>query len=114
MKNKDIGVIGYWFATNYGGVASYYSLYQKIKKLGYSPFLVETPYLETDKEGLDTFPRKFFKSIDAKVSKCYKLEELEQLNELTSTFILGSDQVLTSSSIKWFGKLFLMEFKSYV
>ena len=110
MNNKDVAIIGYWFATNYGGVASYYSLYKKIKEMGYSPFLVETPYLETDKEGLDTFPRNFLKSIDAKVSDCYKVEELTELNKLTNTFVLGSDQVLTSSSIKWFGKLFLMEF----
>lgn len=112
-NNKNVGVIGYWFATNYGGVASYYSLYKKIEKMGYTPFLVESPYMEVDKEGTDTFPRTFFSSIGAKVSQCYKNDNLSELNKLANTFILGSDQVLTSSSIRAFGKLFLMDFADY-
>ena len=51
MDDKRIGIIGYWFATNYGGVASYYSLYNNLKKMGYYPFLVENPYYYTDREG---------------------------------------------------------------
>ena len=108
--DKKVGVIGYWFATNYGGVASYFSLYKKIEEMGYEPFLVETPYLDTDKEGTDTFPRHFFSNENVKVSKWHNISELFKLNELANTFILGSDQVLTSSSIRAFGKLFLMEF----
>lgn len=110
MSNKDIGIIGYWFATNYGGVASYFSLYKKIEEMGYQPFLVETPYLDTDKEGIDTFPRHFFEDKNVRISKWHSISELYKLNELANTFILGSDQVLTSSSIRAFGKLFLMEF----
>ncbi len=112
MQNRDktVGIIGYWFATNYGGVASYYSLYKTIESLGFIPVLIETPYLESDKEGKDTFSRKFFREMNAKISACYTLTELTQLNDLADTFVLGSDQVLTSSSIRAFGKLFLMEF----
>lgn len=107
---KNVGIVGYWFATNYGGVASYYSLYKKIEQLGYMPFLVETPYLEDDREGKDTFSRHFFSEIGAKISSCYKINELGNLNKEADIFVLGSDQVLTSSSIRAFGKLFLMEF----
>lgn len=109
-KPYDIGIIGYWFATNYGGVSSYYSLYKKLEKAGYSPCFIETPYLATDKEGMDTFPREFFDNINANVSRCYTIDELDKLNELADTFVLGSDQVLTSFAIRVFGKLFLMEF----
>lgn len=108
--DKNVGIAGYWFATNYGGVASYYSLYRKIEQLGYCPFFIETPYLDSDREGLDTFPRKFFGSRGVRISSSYKTDELKELNELANTFVLGSDQVLTSSSIKAFGSLFLMEF----
>lgn len=107
---SKIGIIGYWFATNYGGVASYYSLYKMIEKLSYKPFLVENPYFETDREGDDVFSRNFFKSEGASICKGYNNSQLNELNNLANTFILGSDQVLTSSSIKAFGKLFLMEF----
>lgn len=108
--DRNIGILGYWFATNYGGVASYYSLYRKIEQMGYLPFLVETPYLESDKEGIDTFSRNFFKDENARISDYYKMDELQELNKISNTFILGSDQVLTTSSIRAFGKMFLMEF----
>ncbi len=112
MENnrKKLGIIGYWFATNYGGVASYYSLYHNLREWGYAPFLVENPYYYTDKEGVDVFSRNLFKEINAEISEPYDNEHLNSLNEKADTFILGSDQVLTRSSIRAFGKLFLMEF----
>lgn len=109
-NKRNVGIIGYWFATNYGGVASYYSLYRTIKGLDYRPFLVENPYFYTDKEGEDVFSRNLFKEIGADICEPYGIEDLEELNQKADTFILGSDQVLTTSSIRSFGKLFLMEF----
>lgn len=108
--SKKVGIIGYWFATNYGGVSSYFSLYEKVKELGYEPFLVENPYFETDKEGDDVFSRNLFRAENCKIAQGYNNDNLAELNKLADTFLLGSDQVLTTSSIKYFGKLFLMEF----
>lgn len=110
MENKKIGIIGYWFATNYGGVASYYSLYRCMKEWGYHPFFIENPYYFTDKEGVDVFSRNFFKEINADICEPYDIDNLTNLNEKADIFVLGSDQVLTSASVKSFGKLFLMEF----
>lgn len=107
---KEVAIIGYWFATNYGGVASYYSLYQAVKQLGYNPFFVENPYYKVDKEGEDVFSKNFFRNEGLQISKGYDNDNLYQLNNLSDIFLLGSDQVLTSSSIKTFGKLFLMDF----
>lgn len=109
-NKNSIGIVGYWFATNYGGVASYFSLYSTLKKMGYNPFLVENPYLNIDREGVDVFSRNFFKQINAKILECYDNEHLNELNNLADIFLLGSDQVMTTSSIRAFGKLFLMEF----
>lgn len=108
--SKKVGIIGYWFATNYGGVSSYFSLYEKVKELGYEPFLVENPYFETDKEGDDVFSRNLFRAENCEIAQGYNNDNLAELNKLADTFLLGSDQVLTTSSIKYFGKLFLMEF----
>lgn len=110
MEKKDIGIIGYWFASNYGGVVSYYSLYKIIESMGYNPILIENPYLATDREGLDVFSRNFIKNRGCRIAECADINHLEQLNDLANTFLLGSDQVLTTNSIKSFGKLFLMEF----
>lgn len=109
-NKKKIGVIGYWFATNYGGVASYYSLYCQLKKMGYDPFMIDTPYLATDKEGVDVFSRNFFKRMNVPIFSEYDLNSIDKLNSLADTFILGSDQVLTGFSARAFGKLFLMDF----
>lgn len=109
-NDKKIGIIGYWFATNYGGVASYYSLYQKISEMGYFPYLIENPYFSVDKEGADVFSRNFFIDHNVRIAQPYDNQNLEKLNDLGDTFLLGSDQVLTTSSIRAFGKLFLMEF----
>lgn len=109
-NKKKIGVIGYWFATNYGGVASYYSLYCQLKKMGYDPFMIDTPYLATDKEGVDVFSRNFFKRMNVPIFSEYDLNSIDKLNSFADTFILGSDQVLTGFSARAFGKLFLMDF----
>lgn len=109
-NSNSVGIIGYWFATNYGGVASYFSLYSKIEKMGFSPLLIENPYYFTDKEGEDVFSRNLFKSINANICEPFEMDELDNLNKMADCFILGSDQVFTSSSISAFGKLFLMEF----
>ena len=109
-SDKNIGIIGYWFATNYGGVASYYSLYRQVESLGYNPFFVDNPYAATDKEGADVFSRNFFKNEKFNVAPTYDINNLPELNKKTDTFLLGSDQVLTSFSIRAFGKLFLMDF----
>ncbi len=106
---KNVGITGYWFATNYGGVASYYSLYQTVKSLGYKPFFIDNPYY-IEKEEFNDFPRRFFREVDADICKPYSMDELEQLNQLTDIFMLGSDQVLTLRSIREFGKYFLMGF----
>lgn len=109
-ENKNIGIIGYWFASNYGGVASYYSLYKMIENMGYSPFLVDNPYFETDKEGEEVFSKIFFRKLKMNIAAPLNNNNLNKLNELTNTFLLGSDQVFTTNSIRAFGKLFLMEF----
>lgn len=104
---NNVGIVGYWFATNYGGVASYYSLYRQIERMGYAPFFIDKPI---DKEGMDTFSRNFFKSIGAKVSEKHNADEMHKLNSIADIFVLGSDQVLTVRSIKTNGKYFLLEF----
>lgn len=110
ISGKEVAIIGYWFATNYGGVASYYSLYKTVQELGYKPFFVENPYFKVDKEGEDVFSKNFFRNEGFEISQGYDNDNLNQLNNLSDIFLLGSDQVLTTSSIKAFGKLFLMSF----
>ena len=39
----DFCIIGYWFGTNYGSLATYYALHQAVKKMGYSILMIDNP-----------------------------------------------------------------------
>ncbi len=34
-EKRKVGIVGYWYATNYGSVVTYYALYKTIERLGY-------------------------------------------------------------------------------
>ncbi len=105
----DVGIVGYWYATNYGSVVTYYALYKAIERLGYTPVLIDRPEKERDPEGLNVFPRKFLESkID--ISKSVKWTELDTINDMCDTFVVGSDQVWTPGAIRHMGYFFFLSF----
>ena len=42
-KKYDICIIGYWFWTNFGSLATYYGLHQAVKNMGYSILMIDNP-----------------------------------------------------------------------
>ena len=56
---KRVGIVGYWYATNYGSVLTYYALGKAIDKMGYETLFVDRPEAWLDQEGLDVISRKF-------------------------------------------------------
>ena len=105
----DVGIVGYWYATNYGSVITYYALYKAIERLGYSPVLIDRPDKEKDPEGLDVFPRRFLES-RVSVSKSVKWWELDKIDDMCQTFVIGSDQVWTPDAIRHMGYFFFLSF----
>ena len=64
LKGKaDVGILGYWYATNYGSVITYYALYKIIENLGYTAMLIDRPDKEKDAEPLTVFSREFLNNI---------------------------------------------------
>ena len=110
--DKKIGVAGWWFASNYGSVLTYYSLCRTIEKLGYEPVLVDCP-IEKNVTGTGkTFSREFIES-RLKVSDHFKWEDAGRNNDECDTFLVGSDQVWTPGSIKTMrGYFFFLDFIS--
>lgn len=111
IKNNhyDVGIVGYWYATNYGSVITYYALYKAIERLGYRPLLIDRPEKEKDPEGLDVFSRRFLEERVA-ISKSIKWYELEKIDDMCKTFVVGSDQVWTPGAIKHMGFFFFLSF----
>jgi len=108
-KKFDVGIVGYWYATNYGSTLTYYALSEAIKKIGYTTVLIDRPEKETDREGEDVFSRKFLKT-RCNISESVRNGELGKLSDLCDTFVVGSDQVWTKDAIRYFGYMFFLSF----
>ena len=110
VKKYDIGLTGYWWSTNYGSVATYYALYKVLKEMGLSVILLDRPEKEKHVDGLDVFSRRFFTRHKVNVSESMDWDKLGELNRLSDTFLLGSDQVWGPGAIKGYKFFFFFDF----
>ena len=108
-KKYDVGIVGYWWSTNYGSVATYYALYKIVEGLGLEPVFLDRPQSETAGEGMNVFSRKFLKNY-ASISERYSPDEYSCYGELCDKYIIGSDQVWTSTSLKSYKYFFFLDF----
>lgn len=111
MSKYDIGLVGYWYATNYGSVITYYALSLALNKMGHTTVMIDRPEKERDPEGEDVISRNFLKR-HCNISESVKWDDLNLLNDLCDTFVVGSDQVWTSSAIRYFKYMFFLSFVS--
>ncbi len=96
----DIGLVTTWFAQNYGAIFTAYALYIKLRKMGYSVLMIDKPqelwgdyYKKIGDKSLSLqFGKKYYN-----LSKQYSLFEqnnnIDILNDLCETFVVGSDQL---------------------
>lgn len=108
-KHFDVGLVGYWYATNYGSVVTYYALSKAINALGKSTVIIDCPEKEKDPEGEDVFPRHFFKK-HGNISESVRWNELERLNDVCDNFVIGSDQVWTVNATRGMRHMFYLPF----
>lgn len=111
MNKYDIGLVGYWYATNYGSVITYYALSLTLNKMGYTTVLIDRPEKERDPEGEDVISRNFLRT-RCNISESVKWDNINSLNDLCDTFIVGSDQVWTAGAIKYMRYMFFLSFVS--
>lgn len=109
LKKNSVGIIGYWYATNYGSVVTYYALYKTIEELGYDAVLIDRPEVWNDPEGMDTISRLFLNS-HCVVSDSCKWEDIRKLNDICETFVIGSDQVWTKDAMRIMKNMFFLNF----
>lgn len=109
MRKFDIGIVGWWYATNYGSIITYYALSLVLNKLGYTTVLIDRPEKESDPEGENVISRNFFKRY-CNISESVKWNQISLLNDLCDTFMVGSDQVWTAKAIENMKYMFFLEF----
>lgn len=110
MKQKNnVGIVGYWYATNYGSVITYYALYKVIEKMGYQPMLIDRPEADLDPEGLDVISRQFM-NVHCRISPSVSWNQLKDLNTQCDSFVVGSDQVWTGDAMRHMKGMFFLNF----
>lgn len=90
-KRYDIVQIGWWFNKNFGGALTNFALNSALESMGYSVIMIDWPknvYGMPEVSHIRDFAKEHYeiKSINSH-------EELVSCNELSDTFVVGSDQV---------------------
>lgn len=107
-NTRDVGIVGFWSANNYGSVITYYALKEVIEDLGYSVGMIELPLEFNDTFG-DMMSRRFVDKHYYTTGRLSK-NKYRDLNERFKTFIIGSDQVWNPVYIKNYGYYMFLDF----
>lgn len=106
----DFGVVGWWFASNYGSSLTYYALGKTLESLGKQILLIPlakrngTPWEKETQQTID-FLGKYFK-----IGKSRDYDEMPVFNDFCDAFIVGSDQLWTAGAIDLLGYTFFLDF----
>lgn len=109
-KHYDVGIVGWWFASNYGSALTYYALGKILEDRGISSIMLQiskinrTPWEPETKKTVD-FISKYFPISDNR-----PIENNPTYNDLCDTFMLGSDQLWTKPYIDLLGYTFFLDF----
>ncbi len=106
----DVGLVGWWFAANYGSVLTYYALGNVLQDMDLLPILIRLP--KKDGTGWEKITEEniSFMSRYFPISRERKFEELGECNRFCDAFMTGSDQLWVSSYIKSVGYTFFLDF----
>ncbi|SOB47482.1 putative enzyme [Lactococcus piscium] len=94
-KQYDVAILGWWHNSNYGSIMTYYALNQAILEQGYSTLLVHEALGYSARHKLsETAPAiGFAKRQGFNYTEQENFTKLGKLNDVASTFVVGSDQL---------------------
>lgn len=106
----DVGIVGWWFASNYGSSLTYFALGTILENMGKQVLLVPiakvngTPWEKETQMTVDFLGRYF------KVGKTRGFNKMHEFNQFCDAFMLGSDQMWTGSTTSLVGYTFFLDF----
>lgn len=109
-RRWDVGIVGWWFASNYGSALTYYVLARSIEGMGKSVIFIPIPQLNNRNWDIDTQIVEKFMAKHFRVAKKRKYENLKEVNQFCDSFLVGSDQMWTESTTKLVGYSFFLDF----
>ncbi len=106
----DVGIVGWWFASNYGSALTYYVLGKSIEQMGKSVIFIPVPQLNNHNWDVDTQIVEKFMAKHFRIAKKRQYDNLKEVNQFCDSFLLGSDQMWTESTTKLVGYSFFLDF----
>ena len=106
----DVGIVGWWFASNYGSSLTYYALGTILENMGKQILFVPiakvngTPW-EPAVQFTVRFLSKYFR-----VGKAREYHKMYEFNQFCDCFMLGSDQMWTGNTTNLVGYTFFLDF----
>lgn len=106
----DVGIVGWWFASNYGSCLTYYALGCYLADMGKQILLIKLPTVSGAPWDADTQISIRFLSKYFKVSADRSMARLPEVNHFCDSFMLGSDQMWREDSLRLVGYSFFLDF----
>lgn len=109
-KNYDICMLGSWFATNYGSLATNYALHQTVKNMGYSILMIDSPIKRKSKITYGKCePITIGKSL-YNISQKKPFNQLYEFNDICQSFLVGSDVLWKPYVSRPYKQFFFLDF----
>lgn len=109
-RRFDVGIVGWWFASNYGSSLTYYALGTVLEKMGKQVLMLPiaktngTPF-EPEIQFTIDFISKYFR-----IGNKRTYDKMYEYNQFCDSFMLGSDQLWVGSYIDLVGYTFFLDF----
>ncbi len=106
----DVGIVGWWFASNYGSSLTYYALASILSDMGKQvlfipiPKLNGTPWEPETQQTIDFLAKRF------KIGRNRRFFEMKKFNDFCDSFMVGSDQMWTPATTELVGYTFFLDF----
>lgn len=109
-RHYDVGIVGWWFASNYGSSLTYYSLASILEDMNKQILFVPipkkdgTPWDPDSRQTVDFLSKRFH--VGRKRDFCH----MKEFNTFCDSFLLGSDQMWTPFATDMVGYTFFLDF----
>ncbi len=105
-KKYDVGVFGVTMNPNFGGLVTYWALYEAIRSMGYTVAVIGRPINSADSKNI-THSNRFFSQF-CETTEQIPDSRLKELNSIFDKFVIGSDQIWNYDLFKcWKESLYL-------
>ncbi len=106
----DVGLVGWWFAANYGSVMTYFALGKILEDMDLLAIMIPIP--KVDRQGWEPITEKnieFMKKYFPIANK-RPIEKIDECNRFCDSFMVGSDQLWVQSYVPLVGYTFFLDF----